>query len=81
MSVLPEPEVLRSVVDTLKPQQDVSVVGHPKNHLYIDSGESVHILFNRLLLGGLTQLDRVIKIQAGGKPIHLSQIGSLHKAL
>ena len=27
------------------------------------------------------ELDRVIKIQASGKPIHLSQIGSLHKAL
>ena len=26
-------------------------------------------------------LDKSIKIQAGGKPIHLSQIGSLHKAL
>ena len=26
-------------------------------------------------------LDRPLKIQAGGKPIHMSQIGSLHQAL
>ena len=65
-----EPEELSSMIDTLEPQQDVSVAGHPKNHLYMDSGASVHILFNQDLLGGLVQLDRVIEIQAGGKPIH-----------
>ena len=68
-SVLPEPEELRSVVDTLEPQGEVNVTAHPKNRLYIDSGASVHILFNRELLGCLIQLDRVIKIQAGGKKI------------
>ena len=32
-------------------------------------------------MGGLIKLDRAIKIQAEGKPIYLSQIRSLHKAL
>ena len=32
-------------------------------------------------MGGLINLDRVIKIQADRKPIHLSQIGSLYKAM
>ena len=45
-SVLPESEELRIVVDTLKSQQEVSAAGHPKNHLYIYSGASVHILFS-----------------------------------
>ena len=65
----------------METQQDVSVAGHPKNFLYINSRVSIHILFNQELLGGLIQLDWVIKIQADGNPIHLSQIGSLHKAL
>ena len=77
----PEPEELRSKEDTSTPQRLVSMAGHPKNHLFIDSGASLHIIFNRELLGGLIKLDRAIKIQAGGKPIHLSQIGSIHKAL
>ena len=41
----------------------------------------MHILFNQELLGSFIQLDRVIRIQADDKPIHLSPIGSLHKAL
>ena len=72
----PELEELRSAEDGL-----VSVARHPKNYLYINSGASIHILYNWELLGSLTQLDRPIKIQAGGKPIYLSQIESLHKAL
>ena len=55
----------------------ISVAGHPKNRLYIDSGVSLYILFNKELMGGLQDLDRPLKIQAGGKPIHMSQIGSL----
>ena len=58
-----------------------SVAGHPKNRLYIDSGASLHILFNKELMGGLQDLDRPLKIQAGGKPIHMSQVGFLHQAL
>ena len=65
----------------MEPQQNVSVAGHPKNHLYIDIGVFVHNLFNQELLGSIIQLDWIIKIQAGGKPIHLSQIGPFHKAL
>ena len=60
------------MADTIEPEQDFSVAGHPKNCLYIDSGTFVHIQFNQELLGGLIQLDRVIKIQAGGRPIYLS---------
>ena len=58
-----------------------SVAGHPKNRLYIDSGSSLRILINKELMGGLVDLDRPLKIQASGKPIHMSQIGSLHQAL
>ena len=67
-----ELEELKSGEDTLTPQRLVSVPEHPKNHLYINSGASIHTLFNWELLGGLIQLDRSIKIQAGEKPIHLS---------
>ena len=76
---IPEPEESRSGEDTSTPQRLVSVAKHPKNPLYIDSDASLHIIFNRELLGGLIKLDRAIKIQAGGKLIHLSKIGSLHK--
>ena len=58
-----------------------SVAGHPKNCLYINSGASIYILFNKELLGGLVILNRPLKIQAGGNPIHLSQIRSLYQAL
>ena len=70
--VLPEPEEPRSVVDTLDTQQDPSVAGHPRNYVYINSRAFVHILFNQELLEDLIQLDWVIKIQGGGKSIHLS---------
>ena len=78
---VPEPEESRSADDASIPQRLASVAGHPKNCLYIDSGASIHILFNKELLGGIVDLNKSIKIQAGGKPIHLSQIGSLHQAL
>ena len=69
---VPEPEESRRGDDPLTPQRLASVAGHPKNRLYIDSGASIHILFNKELLGGIVDLDKSIKIQAGGKPIHLS---------
>ena len=78
---VPKGKELRRGDDPSTPQRLASVAGYPKNRLYIDSGASIHILFNRELLGGIVNLDKSIKIQAGGKPIHLSQIGSLHKAL
>ena len=42
----PEPEELRSENDTSTPQGLVSVAGHPKNCLHIDSSVYVYILFN-----------------------------------
>ena len=75
------PEEIVSVADKLKPQEEVSVARHSKKRLYINNGASIHILFIPELFGGLIQLDWVIKIQAGGKPVHLSQIRSLQKAL
>ena len=78
---VPEPEESRSGDDALTPQRLASAAGHSKNRLYINSGVSIHILFNKELLGGVVNLNRPLKIHAGGKPIHLSQIGSLHQAL
>ena len=48
----------------MEPQRDISVGEHPNNRLYIDRGAFVHIRFNWELLGGLIELNRVIKIQA-----------------
>ena len=76
-----EPEESRSGDDASTPQRLASVAGHLKNRLYINSGASIHILFNKELLGDIVDLDKSVKIQAGGKPIHLSQIGFLHQAL
>ena len=58
-----------------------SVAGHPKNRLYINSGASLHILFNKELLGKLKDLKVPIKIQTGGKPFHIEQNGSVHQEL
>ena len=58
-----------------------SVAGHPKNRLYINSSVSLHILFNKELLGGLHDIIIPLKIQVGGKPFIIKQIGSLHQAL
>ena len=78
---MPETEESRSGDNALIPQRLSSVAGHPKNCLYIDSGASIHILFNKELLGSIVNIHKSVKIHAGGKPIHLSQIGSLHQAL
>ena len=58
-----------------------SDAGHPKNRLYINSGASLHILFNKELLGKLKDIKVLINIQARGKPFHIEQIGLLHQAL
>ena len=76
-----EPEESRSGEDPSLSQHILIVTGHPKYCLFINISGSQHIIFNIELLGGFIKLNRPIKIQAGGKPIHLSQIGSLHKAL
>ena len=81
MNTISELEESRSVREASTLQLMISVAGHPKNRLYIDSGASLHILFNKELMGGLQDLDRPLKVQAGNKPIHMSQIGSLHQAL
>ena len=70
---------LRSVKEYSTPQRMTSVVGHPKNRLYINSGAFLHILFNKELMEGLVNLNKPLKIQAGGKLVHMSQIGSLHQ--
>lgn len=58
-----------------------SDAGHNRNRLYLDSGASVNIIFNRGLLGKLKSLLKPIKIAAAGKPMELKQVSSLHKAL
>ena len=58
-----------------------SVTGHSKNRLYIDNSASLHILFNKELMGELHNIDKPLKIQAGGKTFHIKQIGSLHQTL
>ena len=57
-----------------------SCAGHPYNRLYIDSGASVHILFNDLILGKRSTLNNTVKIAAAGDPINLNEVASLHKA-
>jgi len=81
MNMISEIEESRSVKEDSTPQRMTSVTGHPKNRLYIDSGASLHILFNKELMGGLVNLDRPLEIQAGDKLVHMLQIGSLHQAL
>ena len=58
----------------LTPQRMTSVAGHPKNRLDIDSGASLHTLFNKELMGKLHNIDKNLKIQAGGKQFHIKQI-------
>ena len=58
-----------------------SVAEHPKNRLYIDSGASLYILFNKELLRKFHNIHKPLKIQDGGKPFHTKQIGSLYQAL
>ena len=81
ISTISEIQELRSANDRSTPQRMTSVAGHPKNRLYIDSAASLHILFNKELLGKLKDVEDPIKIHAGGKPFHTEQIGSLHQVL
>ena len=78
--VVLKPEEPRRGNDPSTPQRLASVAGHPKNRIYINSGASIHILFNKELLGGIVDLDKSIKIQAGGKPIiyHRSDLYTKH---
>ena len=67
ISTISDLHELRSEDKDLTPQRMTSVVGHPKNRLYINSGASLHILFNKKLMGELHNTDKPLKIQAGGK--------------
>ena len=49
--------------------------------LYIDSRASLHILFSKELIDGLSELQNPLKIQAVGSSINLSQVNTLHPAL
>ena len=59
---LPEAEKSRSGENASTPQRLVNVAGHLENCLYIDSGASLNIIFNRELLGGLIKLNRLSRI-------------------
>ena len=78
---IPEIEESRIGKESSTPQRMTSVAAHSKSRVYIDSGASILILFNKELMGGLVNLNRPLKIQTGGKLIHLSQIKSLHQIL
>ena len=81
ISTISDIQELRSVDDSSIPQRMTNVAGHPKNRLCINSGACLPILFNKELLGKLNDIKVTVKIQAGGKPFHIKQIGSLHQAL
>ena len=80
ISTISDTQELRSVDNSSTSQQMTSVAGHPKNRLYINNGKSLHIIFNKELLGKLNNTKVPIKIQARGKPFHI-KIGSIHQAL
>ena len=52
----------------------ISVAGHPKNRLYMDSGASLHILFNKKLLEELNEIKVPVKIQAGSELFHIKKM-------
>ena len=62
ISTISDIHELRSDNEMSTPQRITSVTGHPKNRLYIDSGASLHILFNKKLLGGLHNIANTLKI-------------------
>ena len=57
ISTISDLQEFRSVDDGSTPQRITSIAGHPKNRLYIDSGASLHILFNKELLGKLHNIE------------------------
>ena len=58
-----------------------SSAGHHRNRLYLDSGASVNIIFNRGLLGKMKKLLTPIRIATASQPIELKEVSTLHKAL
>ena len=73
-STISDLQKLRSVDDCSTPQHMISIAGHPKNRLYINSATSLYILFNKELLGELHNIDKPLKIRAGGKLFHIKQV-------
>ena len=57
ISTISDLHELRSEDKYSTPQLMTSVAGHPKNRPYIDSGESLHILFNKKLMRELYNTD------------------------
>ena len=53
ISTISDFQELRRVDKHSTPQRMTSVAGHPKNRLYINNGASLHILFNKELMGEL----------------------------
>ena len=53
MNMIFDIEESRSGDKDSTPQRMASVAGHPKNRLYMDSSASLHILFNKELMGGI----------------------------
>lgn len=64
-----------------KPSPSTSRAGHPKNRLYLDSGASVHILFNREMIQHMETISSPLTISGAGSNIKLHEVGSLHDAL
>ena len=62
ISTISEIRKLRNADDRSTPQRMTSVAGRHKNRLYIDIGASLHILFNKELLGELNNIEVPLKI-------------------
>ena len=64
ISTISDIQESRSVGNSSRPQRMTNVAGHLKNQLYIDSSASLHILFDKELLGELNDINKPLKIQA-----------------
>ena len=59
----------------------MSQAGFPPNRLYLDSGASISIMFNKNLLEKINKLPNAAHIKAGGSNINLLEGGVLHDDL
>ena len=57
ISTISDLQELRNGDKDSTPQRMTSVAGHPKNPLNIDSSASLHILFNKELMGELHNIN------------------------
>ena len=81
ISTISDLHELRNDDEDSTPQRMTNVAGHPENRLHIDSGASLHIIFDKELISELYNTDKPLKIQASDKLFHIKQIESLHQAL